>query len=98
MQITLQVPGQPETAEQFVLMLVGQHYEPGHNITYEVKPDAICPICNTRPPVWFAYPASEAAMNPAASPIHVGEICATDLNNLLEAGSVEIANIDPDSF
>lgn len=88
MVITLQVPGQPETAEQFVLQTTGN----------ETRWRNACPICNARPPVWFAYPASQAAMDPDASPIKVGEICAADLNNLLEAGTVEVTDIDPDSF
>jgi hypothetical protein len=86
--ITLQVPGQPETAEQFTLQITEN----------ETRWRNACPVCNARPPVWFAYPASQAAMDPAASPIKVGEICAIDLNLLLEDGRVEIASIDPDSF
>jgi hypothetical protein len=100
MQITLAEPGQPETATVFTLMLVGQRYHPSDaaNVTYTVAPDSVCPLCDQRTPQWFTYPATDAAMNPDASPIHAGECCTVCLNNLLSEGIVTIVEIDPDAF
>lgn len=100
MQVTLNSPGQRDDAAEFVLMYVGQTYrerEPfGQEFT--VASDTQCSLCSQRPPVWFAYPATPAAMNPDASPISAPAACAPCLNALIEDGQVEVSQLDPDSF
>lgn len=100
MQITLNPPGQRDDAAEFVLMYVGQTYRENGNggEEFTVAPDAQCTLCFQRQPVWFAYPATPAAMNPDASPINAPAVCAPCLNTLIEEGQVEVSQLDPDSF
>lgn len=100
MQITLAQPGEPETAEPFTLMLAGMklRFSELSGVEYEVDPTSVCTFCSTRPPEWFASPASSAAMNPDASPIGAGSVCSPCLNALIENTAVVVLELDPSSF
>lgn len=100
MQITIALPGQPETAEPFTLRLVGEKFRAtnGSALEYRVSEDSLCPLCMNRPPAWFADPASDAAMNPDASPLNAPEVCNPCLNIALQGRMIEIIDIDTETF
>jgi len=85
MQLTVAEPGFPETAITLTLH------------AFQGFADDCC-LCSTRQPLWFTDPASNAAMNPDASPIGGPACCAQCLNHLLDIGTITILNADPESF
>lgn len=90
MQVTVALSDEPDTGLPFTLRLP---WDDGTGLS-----PCTCSLCDQRYAVWYADPASDAALDPKASPILSGEACAECLNGLVGDGTVVVTELDPHSF